>query len=374
MFPACDPGGVWPLNTQYGASDETENGNDGVARGTQLAPGPYGDPGGAFLFSGTANSYIDIPNNGKLDVRYSYTILAHIYPTGQAGPIFNYVGNNNQTYERYGYFSQYAHANVLQQNAWNYVGGTYNSATGVAILWYNGSEVAQVQVGVPSVATQYPVRVAVRAGDSQYFAGRIACIQLYNYAMTQEQILAARDRCSQRGVNVALRKSAYQTSTYWFGAASLAVDGNTNTTFMNRSCTHTMVGTIYNDPGWWVDLGQSYVVGSAAGPRGLGLASFAVLLGVGVIFSVSDASNMPPRGTICCRGTFATERRFPRSNKTASNRRLERTLERGNLLSVAKVPRQQIVPRGGILLASLTEKITPTPNKTAKEASLGRGP
>ncbi|KAI8507144.1 hypothetical protein Bbelb_155830 [Branchiostoma belcheri] len=217
MFPACDPGGVWPLNTQYGASDETENGNDGVARGTQLAPGPYGDPGGAFLFSGTANSYIDIPNNGKLDVRYSYTILAHIYPTGQAGPIFNYVGNNNQwavhfwqtapqlfmlrTYERYGYFSQYAHANVLQQNAWNYVGGTYNSSTGVAILWYNGSEVAQVQVGVPSVATQYPVRVAVRDGDSQYFAGRIACIQLYNYAMTQEQILAARDRCSQRAAS-----------------------------------------------------------------------------------------------------------------------------------------------------------------------------
>ncbi|KAI8503971.1 hypothetical protein Bbelb_180390 [Branchiostoma belcheri] len=64
---------------------------------------------------------------------------------------------------------------------------------------------------------------------------------------------------------------------------------------------------------------------------------------------------MPPRGTICCRGTFATERRFPRSNKQ-------------NLLSVAKVPRQQIVPRGGILLASLREKITPTPNKTAKEA------
>ncbi|KAI8479585.1 hypothetical protein Bbelb_426760 [Branchiostoma belcheri] len=53
--------------------------------------------------------------------------------------------------------------------------------------------------------------------------------------------------------------------------------------------------------------------------------SFAVLLGVDVIFSLSDASNMPPRGTICCRGTFATERRFPRSNKTASNRRVKRT-------------------------------------------------
>ncbi|XP_078674895.1 uncharacterized protein LOC144912949 [Branchiostoma floridae x Branchiostoma belcheri] len=88
----ADAVGLWPLNSQYGASDKTGNGNDGVARGTQLAPGPNGDPDGAFLFSGTANSYIDIPNNGKLDVRYSYTILAHIYPTGQAGPIFDYVG------------------------------------------------------------------------------------------------------------------------------------------------------------------------------------------------------------------------------------------------------------------------------------------
>ncbi|KAI8478548.1 hypothetical protein Bbelb_437150 [Branchiostoma belcheri] len=34
-----------------------------------------------------------------------------------------------------------------------------------------------------------------------------------------------------------------------------------------------------------------------------------------------------------------------------------------------KLPRQQIVPRGRILLASLREKITPTPNKTAKEAT-----
>ncbi|XP_019621921.1 PREDICTED: uncharacterized protein LOC109468117 [Branchiostoma belcheri] len=213
-FSSADAVGVWPLNSQYGASDRTGNGNDGVARGTQLAPGPNGDPDGAFLFSGTANSYIDIPNNGKLDVQYSYTILAHIYPTGQAGPIFNYVGTNGQwaahlwhltpqhlymrALGRDGHHPEGVGANVLQQHAWNYVGGTYDSSTGFAILWNNGQAVAQVQVGVPSVATQYPVRVAVRAGDSRYFAGRIACIQLYNYAMTQEQIEAAWETCFPR--------------------------------------------------------------------------------------------------------------------------------------------------------------------------------
>ncbi|KAI8491972.1 hypothetical protein Bbelb_303450 [Branchiostoma belcheri] len=56
---------------------------------------------------------------------------------------------------------------------------------------------------------------------------------------------------------------------------------------------------------------------------------------------------MPPRGTICCRGRI-----------------------RESFFSRQKLPRQQIVPGGGILLASLTEKRAPTPNKTAKEARL----
>ncbi|XP_019645295.1 PREDICTED: location of vulva defective 1-like [Branchiostoma belcheri] len=212
----ADAVGLWPLNSQYGASDASGNGNDGVATGTQLAPGPNGDPDGAFLFSGTVSSYIDIPNNGRLDVRLSYTILANIYPTGYDGPIFNYVGNNNDHLWAI-HFWQTSHqalflrtigrhtrwdsippvsANVLQQNAWNYVGGTYDSSTGVEAVWNDGELVAQLQIGVPSVASQYAVRVAVKDGDRRYFAGRIACIQLYDFAMTQEQIVSARDRCA----------------------------------------------------------------------------------------------------------------------------------------------------------------------------------
>eukprot|EP00058_Branchiostoma_floridae_P027316 XP_002612807.1 hypothetical protein BRAFLDRAFT_82163 [Branchiostoma floridae] len=102
-----DAVGLWPLNARFGASDITGNGNDGTSTGTQLAAGPYGDADGAFLFSGTANSYIDIPNNGKLDVRYSFTILAHVYPTGEDGPIFDYVGTNPNTWYWALHFWQY---------------------------------------------------------------------------------------------------------------------------------------------------------------------------------------------------------------------------------------------------------------------------
>ncbi|XP_019645259.1 PREDICTED: uncharacterized protein LOC109486004 [Branchiostoma belcheri] len=206
-----DPVGLWPLNLRYGTSDITGNGNDAVASGAQLAFGPHGLVDDAYLFSGNASSYIDIPNNGNLDVRFSFTILAHVFPTGEAGPIFDFVPGNAgravglwQTSPRT--LSMWIagrdvestsnfYVDVLQQNDWNYVGGTYDSNTGVASLWYNGDPVSQIQVGVVEVASQYSIRVAKRDGDSRIFAGKVACLQLYNYALTKEQIVAARHTC-----------------------------------------------------------------------------------------------------------------------------------------------------------------------------------
>ncbi|XP_078667082.1 uncharacterized protein LOC144908968 isoform X1 [Branchiostoma floridae x Branchiostoma belcheri] len=69
------------------------------------------------------------------------------------------------------------------------------------------------------------------------------------------------------GVNVALGKTAFQTTTVGYhvpsmglqlsGEARLAVDGNTNGNFIENSCTHT---DGEDNPAWWVDLGQSYPV------------------------------------------------------------------------------------------------------------------
>ncbi|KAI8505439.1 Protein smg8 [Branchiostoma belcheri] len=101
----------------------------------------------------------------------------------------------------------------------------------------------------------------------------------------------------------------------------------------------------------------------------LSLASFAVLLAARVDLLQRE---------------FCHGEKVSRSNKTASSRRLKRVfgnalfsrrleavlLERETFSPWQKLPRQQIVPRGRILLALLREKITPTPNKTAKEASM----
>ncbi|XP_078594646.1 uncharacterized protein LOC144872408 [Branchiostoma floridae x Branchiostoma japonicum] len=62
------------------------------------------------------------------------------------------------------------------------------------------------------------------------------------------------------GGNVALGKPAFQTSTYVDGgAANRAVDGRSITNFHSRTCTHTKQE---DNPAWWVDLGQPYVIES----------------------------------------------------------------------------------------------------------------
>ncbi|XP_078681207.1 uncharacterized protein LOC144916088 [Branchiostoma floridae x Branchiostoma belcheri] len=306
------PVGLWPLNSQHGALDTTGNGNDGVARGTQLAEGPYGNADGAFLFSGNANSYMDIPNNGKLDVRYSYTILAHIFPTGRAGPIFNYVGNFNRwavhlwhtaptelfmrTVGRNGYFSPDVRRRVLQQNAWNYVGGTYDSSTGIAAIWNNGELVGQVNIGVPSVASQYPVRVAVRDGDRRYYSGRIACLQLYNYAMTRDQIVEARDTCKELIPTPPADISASTTCTNEYMELSIPEDQLTDIDLNNlhwepdRNCGATTNGTHY------IFRTQLYGCGTQVkfGPRYVEFVNTINILGIhfntGVITRDSDIS------------------------------------------------------------------------------------
>ncbi|XP_035693285.1 uncharacterized protein LOC118427555 [Branchiostoma floridae] len=59
------------------------------------------------------------------------------------------------------------------------------------------------------------------------------------------------------GANVALGKTAFQTSYHSGTSGSVAVDGNTATDYFSGSCTHTEGEA---NPAWWVDLEQSYAV------------------------------------------------------------------------------------------------------------------
>jgi hypothetical protein len=43
-------------------------------------------------------------------------------------------------------------------------------------------------IGQIRLATQYPIRIGARDGDDRRFSGKIACVQIYNKAMDQQQI------------------------------------------------------------------------------------------------------------------------------------------------------------------------------------------
>ncbi|XP_078660081.1 uncharacterized protein LOC144904812 [Branchiostoma floridae x Branchiostoma belcheri] len=213
MSSSVGPVGWWPLNEAFGATDVTGNGNDGYASATQLVGGPAGPTSQAFLFGGNTTSYVEIPNNGVLHVRYSYTILAHIYPTGDGGPLFHYGRThwdvmfwqqayappkllNRPTNRNACWQCPTAVAAVLTKNSWNYVGATYDHVTGKAAVWHDGAEVGSVNAGSIELLTQREIRVGSRMWTTYgCYSGRMSCLQLYDYVLDENEIAVARRKC-----------------------------------------------------------------------------------------------------------------------------------------------------------------------------------
>ena len=179
----------------------------GKPNDVHLAPGPFGHPQGSYQFSGSSTSYIEIPNNGGLDTRYSITILAWLNQENDDGPIVNFGSDvwgfhfwvvNGRLFARPSRRADRAQ----QKNAfssslsrtWNYVGTSYNFSSGVVKLWINGSEVAHEISGSAEQKTQYDVRMGAKASNQRYLKGRICCLQIYNKSLSQQEIIAVQNR------------------------------------------------------------------------------------------------------------------------------------------------------------------------------------
>ena len=76
----------------------------------------------------------------------------------------------------------------LPLNQWSYVGSTYDYDTVIVRLWVDGRQTAQSSIGRVHLSTQDEVRMGAQDGDIWRFRGRIAAMQLYNVALTAEQI------------------------------------------------------------------------------------------------------------------------------------------------------------------------------------------
>lgn len=182
---------------------------DGIVSNVQLAAGPKGNTGGSYRFLGSSNSYIELPNNGGLDTMFSLTIVMWVYPEGpEDGPIFNYgtstylwgvhfwiAGGNFffRSVDRHGKMYPVT-TSPATSDQWRYVAGSYDYNTGVARLWIDGVEVTQKTVGVFQLATDLNVRIGAKTDDNRYFKGRVTGIQVYNVALSRDQIMTVKTR------------------------------------------------------------------------------------------------------------------------------------------------------------------------------------
>ena len=182
---------------------------DGIPSNVQLADGPDGECEGSHQFLGTQNSFITLPNLGGLDVQYSLTVLMWVYPQGQDGPLFNYRPSgdwevhiwivNGKFFSRMAkrggpLFAYLLSPTPLMIGRWAYVATSYDYNTGITRMWVDGIEVAQLDIGFHSMATNYDVRIGVKSGDSRQFKGRVSRVQVYDVALTLDQVLAVQNR------------------------------------------------------------------------------------------------------------------------------------------------------------------------------------
>ena len=203
-----DPIALYPLNSQYGSREVANREPQGNPVGVTLAAGPNGKAGGSYQFTGQANSYIEFPNNGGLDAKRSITMLCWVYPQNTDGPIFNYKTSGSWgvhmwvvsgklfarfTKRNYQFTQHLATSESLALNQWQYVGASYDYNTGVASLWLDGQQVVQTNIGAGlTLGTQDDVRMGVKGGDRRYFRGRIVAMQIYDVALTKEQVKAVK--------------------------------------------------------------------------------------------------------------------------------------------------------------------------------------
>ncbi|XP_019641847.1 PREDICTED: uncharacterized protein LOC109483295 [Branchiostoma belcheri] len=262
----AQPVGLWRLTKQYGLTDTSGNGNDATGENVTLGNGAYGELEGSYVFSGSSTSYIEIPNDRTLDTRYSLTILASVYPTGQSGPLLQYGDStsgvhmwqdstyflNARLFSRNAVRNQTTRARCLKPNQWNSVGLTYDYNSGILKLWYEGLEISSADIRVYQLGTNHAVRIGAVGAES--FNGSASCVKIYDVALTQSQIEHAATLCTDN--SIALGKPTTQSSDYDDSSfASRAVDGYTGPI---NQCTHTQLDF---EPWWKLDLGGSYVIG-----------------------------------------------------------------------------------------------------------------
>ena len=198
-----EPVAFYPLNARYTATEKENRQPRGILGDVAITNGPYNEPGGAYMFHGTHSSYIEFPNNGGLDTRFSITLMCWVQPGGQDGPLFSYgkAGGGIQIWIEMGRFKLVKIRNngevrsimstdALPAGVWARVAAAYDFDTGLNSLYINGhlNRWENIGKGYEISTNAEEVRMGARDGDARYFKGKIAEMKVYDVALNEAQI------------------------------------------------------------------------------------------------------------------------------------------------------------------------------------------
>ena len=206
LFQVPDPVAFFPLNGAYGTNEIKGRVVQGRRNGVDRTYGPGRKKLGSYQLYGTSDSYIEFTNapGGILDVRHSMTILCWLRYQGTDGPIFNYGDkqfgvhlwvSTGRLFARfvkrdYNMLPPFT-SNTTLESTWMFVGASYDQLTGEAKLWIDGNVVQSQNTGIGlELATQDSVRIGAISYYTPYLKAKIGQVQLYNEALSQEQIQA----------------------------------------------------------------------------------------------------------------------------------------------------------------------------------------
>jgi hypothetical protein len=226
------PVAAYSFNEASGTSvfDNSGNGNAGVVAGA--AWNSAGKFGSALAFNGISN-WVTINDAAKLDLTTGMTLEAWVKPTALADwrTVLMKESSNGLAYALYASDSS-SHpsgwirrssdvsaiaASALPLNTWSHLAATYD---GVSLrLFLNGTQVATRAVSGAVSVSASPLRIGGNSVWSEYFAGLIDEVRIYNRALAAAEIQT--DMTTPIG-------GTPPPPTGWSlsGAISPAVDGN----------------------------------------------------------------------------------------------------------------------------------------------------
>jgi glucose/arabinose dehydrogenase len=207
-FTASGGGGPAPgLVAAYGfneasgtsVTDSTGNGNTGTINGaTRTASGRFGS---AISFDGV-NDLITIADSASLDLTSGMTLEAWVYPTSgstwrtvilkEASGDLAYAlyGNNTSSratgWVKNGNTQSTSTTSALALNTWTHLAVTYDGA--MLRLYRNGVQEGTKAVTGAITTSTSPLRIGGNMLWTEYFAGTIDEVRVYNRALTATQI------------------------------------------------------------------------------------------------------------------------------------------------------------------------------------------